>query len=792
MRGKWAIFMLICLCISILPDITSAETDQEITLVNRDFIPDILGFFTADVDGDGVEECIQRLANHRGFMVRPFAHQKFTGPALYQANIPYYVFNVNPLDIDTLPGEELVLALKDEAGDSTWLEIRRGTNDQTILCTTEAVVGENITNRDDRRNPRWDGYLGEGYCSDLDNDGRMEIIAPLTVSYDLYPRGIYVYDYPTGKLKWSFLLAGNPDLLTIADADNDGLKEIYFKTIATSNGALVRDRMDTTAYVYALNHLGEVIWDACTRDHFDMPTGNVMVTDDNNDDTLEVYYSVLFRSESYDRHIRILERHRATDNLYYGQHSFDAREDFKNMACADFDGDGDKEILIERFPCLLDPKTMQITKRGPLTGYSLDAIGNIDGDENHRPEIIMHLLDTMCILDGDLNVISRYTMGKYGTIAGINFGIDPFGERYISILTKIGIEENQYSALTVLGFAPKTLAGSISDIFTRSTMGWSLVIIAFLIGIPLGVLVSRLGRKRREENHHNTVKYDALLADLMTFSHGQTAGKNLNRLAFLFANLPDNPGKLEEIKPNIKAAVEAYHAFTAPQLNAIISQAKSIQKLLPAMIDMERSSLALKRTFTKIPPAELSIDDAGKCKTDIPRWVADIKRGVNAIKAFITPFFSIDLTRCVPEILAGVRAYLAQENVQFNRILVNGDTSLKVFFPEADFITLFEEIIMNACTAMADADTKRLTLDIELKADEITVALSDTGTGIPIDNTTQLFDREYSTKGEGGGYGLFNAKERIERFGGRIHFRNNTPGPGATVTLIFKAVCTNA
>ena len=50
---------------------------------------------------------------------------------------------------------------------------------------------------------------------------------------------------------------------------------------------------------------------------------------------------------------------------------------------------------------------------------------------------------------------------------------------------------------------------------------------------------------------------------LATFNHGQAGGKNLNRLSFLFANLPDNEIKLEEIKPNLKTIVTSGYSSAA-------------------------------------------------------------------------------------------------------------------------------------------------------------------------------------------------------------------------------------
>ena len=72
--------------------------------------------------------------------------------------------------------------------------------------------------------------------------------------------------------------------------------------------------------------------------------------------------------------------------------------------------------------------------------------------------------------------------------------------------------------------------------------------------------------------------------------------------------------------------------------------------------------------------------------------------------------------------------------------------------------------------------------------DHIYFTLTDTGKGFDETKAHLLFDRDYTTKEEGGGYGLFNVKQLIERFGGKISIRNNTNGVGSTVDLKLKTI----
>ena len=75
--------------------------------------------------------------------------------------------------------------------------------------------------------------------------------------------------------------------------------------------------------------------------------------------------------------------------------------------------------------------------------------------------------------------------------------------------------------------------------------------------------------------------------------------------------------------------------------------------------------------------------------------------------------------------------------------------------------------------------------------DWITIQISDTGVGIPIDETEHIFERFYRgsasqfTGAEGTGLGLSISREIIQRMGGRISVKT-TPGEGSSFIIWLK------
>jgi signal transduction histidine kinase len=66
------------------------------------------------------------------------------------------------------------------------------------------------------------------------------------------------------------------------------------------------------------------------------------------------------------------------------------------------------------------------------------------------------------------------------------------------------------------------------------------------------------------------------------------------------------------------------------------------------------------------------------------------------------------------------------------------------------------------------------------------LAVIDTGSGIPAENLSRVFDRDFTTRSDGTGMGLNLVRRLCERFGWLIEMKS-APGEGTTVTLDFSA-----
>ena len=104
-----------------------------------------------------------------------------------------------------------------------------------------------------------------------------------------------------------------------------------------------------------------------------------------------------------------------------------------------------------------------------------------------------------------------------------------------------------------------------------------------------------------------------------------------------------------------------------------------------------------------------------------------------------------------------------------NCIFKNEDISI----PSEALVTITGNLIDNALDAMnmqieSVNKSKTLTFGVFTKSKNLLITVKDNGPGIPKNIMDKIFEKGFSTKGEGRGVGLFHTKQLIESLGGSI------------------------
>ena len=99
--------------------------------------------------------------------------------------------------------------------------------------------------------------------------------------------------------------------------------------------------------------------------------------------------------------------------------------------------------------------------------------------------------------------------------------------------------------------------------------------------------------------------------------------------------------------------------------------------------------------------------------------------------------------------------------------------NLEAFVDPILFRRVMENLIINAIQAMEQGGV--LTLKTSRENDLISITVSDTGNGIPVEAQERIFEPLFTTKSKGTGFGLPVCKRLVEAHGGTISLKKTSP-----------------
>lgn len=167
---------------------------------------------------------------------------------------------------------------------------------------------------------------------------------------------------------------------------------------------------------------------------------------------------------------------------------------------------------------------------------------------------------------------------------------------------------------------------------------------------------------------------------------------------------------------------------------------------------------------------------AGRAKQLVDRAVDGVERVV-AIVRNLGKFSRLDTELTAePTALAPVlRTAIETAGPQLSHracVVVDVDEEIHVEANAGPLTQVFVNLLVNAAHAIEEGnvDKNSVTIRAEGLGDEVVVAISDTGVGIPTAQLSRLFDPFFTTKavGEGTGLGLYVCRSIVESLGGSI------------------------
>ncbi|WP_197076525.1 sensor histidine kinase [Domibacillus indicus] len=122
----------------------------------------------------------------------------------------------------------------------------------------------------------------------------------------------------------------------------------------------------------------------------------------------------------------------------------------------------------------------------------------------------------------------------------------------------------------------------------------------------------------------------------------------------------------------------------------------------------------------------------------------------------------------VQAVLLGKTAKASERKISFAIEQESVLSALPAHVDGHSLLTVISNLIDNAFEAVKQEKEPRVTFLITDASPTLIIEVTDNGTGIDEEALQLLFEKGYSTKGEGRGFGLHNVKEAVESFQGMI------------------------
>jgi PAS domain S-box-containing protein len=221
-----------------------------------------------------------------------------------------------------------------------------------------------------------------------------------------------------------------------------------------------------------------------------------------------------------------------------------------------------------------------------------------------------------------------------------------------------------------------------------------------------------------------------------------------------------------------------------------VEQLASIGALAAGIAHEIRNPLVAIKTFAELLPERYTDEDfrhgfAQVVITEIER-INDLVGRLKGLAAGPKQAFApLDLREPIGDTLALLRGQLEQR--QITATLTSASDLPPVAADVAQLKQLFLNLFVNAIEAMrpGGALSVRIACRQNGAGTTVFVEVSDTGTGIPENLLSQIFEPFITTKERGSGLGLSISRGIAAAHKASIRARNNTGGKGATITVEF-------
>ncbi len=292
----------------------------------------------------------------------------------------------------------------------------------------------------------------------------------------------------------------------------------------------------------------------------------------------------------------------------------------------------------------------------------------------------------------------------------------------------------------------------------------------------LAILLMRTQRLYRGR----VASMDMLHARLNAFDHGSLIRQLMDRLTFFAENLEPETKLSDETRRRLLEATSGVTHFLKNEIEAIRAYQDSNNFAMELAYRLDDTWALLKRVLKRLQGnlvQEENFDHralraAAELQGQMRELVADFKKRADQ--------------HYRAEICAVIQDYLRKsEHDSVNLNLPEALPFARIL--PADLAYVLDELVQNALRHIAGRRPK-VVIQARHALDEIHLEVRDNGCGIPEHQWEQVFRPGFTTKRNApGGFGLYHARQRLEKYGAKIFVAESTIGEGTTMRICLRA-----
>ncbi|MBI5709513.1 MAG: hypothetical protein HZC42_04300 [Candidatus Eisenbacteria bacterium] len=667
---------------------------------------------------------------------------------VWQTNFPHEVRLTGALDLTGDGSDEVCLAAADSTGARAFALDANG---------REVLALGPVRGRSMRPGYPWDGRLE--IAATLVRDGRLMGVCRLCTDYARQPRGIALYDLATRRRVWLFPMGAYPRDLSVTDLNADGAPEILVSTGAPANGASLNGTDDEHCYAIVLDASGRRLWQVTVGGYF-AATEVLALPPADGVAPLVVVTSSSLRAKNPEPG-RLLLLDAATGGVLV------RREFSAGFGPPRALGEGGRFVVGSRDGALrlYGPDLRLLAQRrfrGPVQAWQC-----ADVDDDGDAEVVASTESEALILSGLLHVRARLPhLATPGSAPGVSLAHAGLGH------TRLAVSDGRALVAEVESWPPLAdprrlgllaglaFAAGIGAALWRTPRRWKT--------LPAGA-VAREFLLDYHQIRHETFDRERPFARVRLWAQAAAAGHPL-------------PAEV------LESACDEFARIGLPTLMRYADRARALR--------VERSRVAGIRTLSRSVAFSLS-SVRGRPDEERRALVASVLVTVGELsETCAEAYWEVAVRKpCRPDLeaqeaLLGKRATLDRYRVA-SRFHAEVSGMQPVLFDGDELRALLGELVENGARAVSGAPDAAISVTVTGSRSDLRwvhVLIADNGPGVPPPQRDALFAPENSSRPDGGGFGLYHAREVARRWLGDLALEEPPDGCGALLRLTLRAL----